>query len=103
LKYSINRVIKNTLSISATVLTSIMLCGLASNQAKAENFTLSGGVSLNTNNSFAAVDGSPRLSLYAQNNSDPDQIFERIEGRQGGTLLKNRTTGKCINAHYAYN
>jgi hypothetical protein len=103
LKHSIKRVIKNTLSISATVLTSTILCGLISTQAKAENFTLSGGMSLNTNNAFAPVDGSPRLSLYAQNNSDPDQIFERIEGRQGGTLLKNRTTGKCINVHYTYN
>jgi hypothetical protein len=71
--------------------------------AHAENFTLSGGVSLNTNNAFAAVDGSPRLSLWAQNNNDNDQIFDRISGNKGGTLLKNRTTGKCINAHYAYN
>jgi hypothetical protein len=103
LKNSIKRVIKTTLSISATVLTSIMLCGLSSTQAKAENFTLSGGMSLNTNNAFAPVDGSPRLSLYAQNNSDPDQIFERITGNKGGTLLKNKTTGKCINAHYPTN
>jgi hypothetical protein len=78
------------------------IAGLISS-AHAENFTLSGGVSLNTKNSFATVDGSPRLSLWAQNNNDNNQIFDRITGNKGGTLLKNRTTGKCINAHYAYN
>jgi Ricin-type beta-trefoil lectin domain len=88
--------------VSTLICTLTTFAGLISS-AHAENFTLSGGVSLNTNNSFATVDGSPRLSLWAQNNNDNDQIFDRITGNKGGTLLKNRTTGTCINAHYTYN
>jgi murein DD-endopeptidase MepM/ murein hydrolase activator NlpD len=58
------------------------------------------GISLNTNNNFRKIDGHPRMSIYRSNDKDPDQQFEIIGGNHGGVLLKNRTTGKCLNAHY---
>lgn len=62
-----------------------------------------GGKALNTNNGFRRFDGEPRMSIFSLNNNDPDQQFERLSGNLGGTLLKHRTTGKCLNAHYLAN
>ena len=58
-------------------------------------------VSLNTNNGFSRIDGYPRMSVYASNPNDGDQQFDRI-GANGAWLMKHRTTGACLNAHYLY-
>ena len=82
--------------------TTLSLLGLVSS-ASADTFILSGNVSLNTNNNFSKIDGQPRISLWTTNPNDPDQNFDRIQGNKGGTLFKNRSTGKCLNAYYNYN
>ncbi|NJN31284.1 MAG: CHAP domain-containing protein [Synechococcales cyanobacterium RM1_1_8] len=84
-----------------TVLTFAALTCLAG-EAKAETFTI-GGKSLNTNNGFRRIDGQPRLSIYTQTVGDPDQDFQRLPGNKGGVLLKHKSTGKCLNAHYLAN
>ena len=62
------------------------------------------GYALNTNNNFVRLDGYPIMSSWQHNvnNSDPDQQFEHLSGATG-TLLKHKTTGGCLNAHYRYN
>ncbi|MEH2030432.1 MAG: RICIN domain-containing protein [Nostoc sp.] len=75
--------------------------GVFASQAQAaETFTVDGNMALNTNNNFGRIDGQPRMSIYTRNDSDPDQQFDRINGNRGGTLLKHRSTGNCLNAHY---
>ncbi|MBH8571762.1 ricin-type beta-trefoil lectin domain protein [Nostocaceae cyanobacterium CENA369] len=69
----------------------------------AETFFVQEGVALNTNNNFSRIDGNPRMSIYRRNDNDPDQQFDRLSGNRGGTLLKHRSTGKCLNAHYLSN
>lgn len=61
-----------------------------------------GGVALNTNNNFVKLDGNPIIVGYPLSNSDPDQQWDRQSGNYG-TLLRNRTTGKCLNARYLSN
>ncbi|MCY6494267.1 CHAP domain-containing protein [Leptolyngbya sp. GGD] len=68
-----------------------------------ETFSLNGGKALNTNNNFRRIDGQPRMSIYQHNVNDPDQQFERLGGNRGGTLLRHRSTGKCLNAHRLFN
>lgn len=70
--------------------------------AKAESFSID-GKSLNTNNSFSKIDGEPRISHWMTVPNDPDQDFERIPGNKGGTLLKHKSTGKCMNAYRKFN
>ncbi len=67
--------------------------------AQAETFSVD-NVALNTNNNFRLIDGNPRMSIWSRNDNDSDQQFDRLAGNRGGTLLKHRSTGKCLNAHY---
>ncbi|MDY6784955.1 MAG: CHAP domain-containing protein [Cyanobacteriota bacterium] len=60
-------------------------------------------VALNTNWYFRRIDGNPRMSIYTKNTNDPDQQFDRLRGNRGGILLKQRSTGRCLNAHYLRN
>lgn len=60
-------------------------------------------VALNTNWNFRRIDGNPRMSIYQRNDNDPDQQFDRLPGNRGGILLKQRSTGRCLNAHYLSN
>ena len=77
---------------------------LLSSPVSAETFSIDGSnKALNTNNNFSKIDGNPRLSIWDSNPNDADQQFDRIAGTRGGTLLKQRSTGKCINVHYLYN
>lgn len=73
--------------------------GVMSENAHAESFVVDGNQALNTNNSFRKIDGQPRMSTYRFNANDADQQFDRMAGNQGGTLLRQRSTGKCLNAH----
>lgn len=93
---------KNILSgFAATV--AIVGVSIGNSAALAENFVVDGNKALNTNNNFGKVDGQPRMSIFDFNSNDPDQQFDRIQGSRGGTLLKHRSTGKCLNAHYLTN
>lgn len=67
-------------------------------KASAESFTVDGNQSLNTNNSFRKIDGQPRMSTWQSNGNDPDQQFDRLTGNRG-TLLRQRSTNKCLNAY----
>lgn len=60
-------------------------------------------IALNTNWYFRRIDGNPRMSIYTKNTNDPDQQFDRLGGNRGGFLLKHRSTGRCLNAHYLRN
>ncbi|HEY9653422.1 MAG TPA: CHAP domain-containing protein, partial [Coleofasciculaceae cyanobacterium] len=63
-----------------------------------------GDYALNTNNYFSRIDGFPIMSSWRRNDSDPDQQFERLQGnRVQDKLLKHKSTGACLNAHYLYN
>lgn len=89
-------------NLKNAILTSIasMALVLTAQAAQAwETFQVNGGYALNTNNSFRLIEGNPRMSIYQQNVNDPDQQFERLSGNSG-TLLRHRSTGKCLNAHY---
>jgi surface antigen len=61
-----------------------------------------GDYALNTNNYFYRIDGNPIMSSWRRNDRDPDQHIKQLPGNWG-TLLKNKSTGKCLNAHYLYN
>lgn len=78
----------------------------AAKPVKAETFSVdsnTGGMALNTNNQFRKIDGQPRIAVWQRNDGDQDQQFDRLNGNRGGTLLKQRSTGKCLNAHYLFN
>jgi hypothetical protein len=68
----------------------------------AELFSID-NIALNTNLRFRKIDGNPRMSIFTKNNNDPDQQFDRLAGNRGGLLLKQRSTGRCLNAHYLWN
>ncbi|MEH1797287.1 peptidoglycan DD-metalloendopeptidase family protein [Nostoc sp.] len=68
-----------------------------------ETFSVNGNMALNTNNYFHRIDGTPRMSIYQRNDNDPDQQFDRLSGNRGGILLRHRSTGQCLNAHYLEN
>ena len=76
---------------------------IISSSASAENFVLDGNKALNTNNNFSKIDNNPRMSIWNFTPNDNDQQFDRMGGSRGGTLLKHRSTGKCLNAHYLSN
>jgi Ricin-type beta-trefoil lectin domain len=110
LKVKSSPVPKSGTNLLQFILASLVFClstfsigGIFASSASAETFTLSGNKSLNTNGGFRLIDGNPRLSLWDANAGDSDQQFTRLSGNRGGTLLRNQTTGKCINAHYMYN
>ena len=92
------------LAILGALAISLPLTAVAGKAQAAETFSVSGNKALNTNYGFRKIDGEPRMSIFQRNDSDPDQQFDRVSGSLGGgTWLKQRTTGKCLNAHYLYN
>ena len=88
--------------IFAILILSIASTSFASS-SNAESFVVDGNKALNTNNNFVKLDGNPRMSIWNFNPNDNDQQFDRIQGSRGGTLLKHRSTGKCLNVHYLSN
>jgi len=94
---------KKVQKIAAIAIATVSLVATAQAAQASETFQVNGGYALNTNNSFRLIDGNPRMSLYQHNINDPDQQFDRLPGNLGGTLLRHRSTGKCLNAHYLSN
>lgn len=94
---------KKVQKIAALVIASVSLVPTAQAAQAWETFQVNGGYALNTNNSFRLIDGNPRMFLYQHNINDPEQQFDRLPGNLGGTLLRHRSTGKCLNAHYLDN
>ena len=84
-----------------TAAVSSLVIGTSAVQA-VETFSID-NVALNTNFNFRLIDGNPRMSIYQRNDNDPDQQFDRLSGNRGGILLKHRSTGRCLNAHYLSN
>ncbi|WP_392534715.1 hypothetical protein [Nostoc sp. C117] len=70
-------------------------------KANATTYSTIDGYALNTNNQFRRFDSYPRMSQFQLNINDPDQQFDELSGSQGGKLLRNRSTGMCINIHYS--
>jgi surface antigen len=89
------------LVVLGTAAVSSLVIGTSAVQA-AETFSVD-NVALNTNLNFRLIDGNPRMSIYQRNDNDPDQQFDRLPGNRGGILLKHRSTGRCLNAHYLFN
>ena len=89
---------KKVQKIVAIAIASVSLVATAQAAQAWETFQVNGRYALNTNNSFRLIDGNPRMSLYQHNINDPDQQFERLPGKSG-TLLRHRSTGKCLNAY----
>lgn len=89
---------KKVQKIVAIAIASVSLVATAQAAQAWETFQVNGGYALNTNNSFRLIDGNPRISLYQHNINDPDQQFDRLPGKSG-TLLRHRSTGKCLNAY----
>jgi len=58
---------------------------------------------LNTNDNLRKIDGNPRISIWDFNPNDNSRQFDRIASSRGGTLLKHRSTGNCLNSHYLPN
>jgi len=84
-----------------TAAVSSLVIGTSVAQA-VETFSVD-NVALNTNWNFRRIDGNPRMSIWSRNDNDPDQQFDRLPGNRGGILLKQRSTGRCLNAHYLSN
>lgn len=61
-----------------------------------------GNFALNTNKKFVRLDGFPIMSSWTKNYNDSDQQLERLPGKFG-FLLKHKSTGGCLNAHYLAN
>ena len=76
---------------------------VGSSSSNAETFVLNGNKALNTNSSFRAIDGHPRMSIWDHSLNDADQNFDRKTGGKGGEHLVNRRTGKCLNAFRRWN
>jgi len=94
-------------AVSTGFLALAISIGVSASQAQAsETFSVdstAGGMALNTNNQFRKIDGQPRISVWQRSDNDPDQQFDRLPGNRGGVLLKHRSTGNCLNAHYLSN
>ncbi|MEG3921520.1 ricin-type beta-trefoil lectin domain protein [Microcoleus sp. T3_A4] len=84
--------------MAALAIASVSLVATAQAAQAWETFQVNGGYALNTNNNFRLIHGNPRMSLYQHNLNDPDQQFDRLPGKWG-TLLRHRSTGKCLNAY----
>lgn len=75
--------------------------------ASAETFVISNSIgnsnkALNTNGNFRLIDGHPRMAIWTHNINDADQNFDRLQGARG-QLLRQRSTGKCLNAYRRWN
>lgn len=90
---------KTVQKIAALAIASVSLVATARAAQAWETFQVNGGYALNTNNSFRLIDGNPRMSLYQHNINDPDQQFDISSKGNWGTLLRHRSTGKCLNAY----
>jgi hypothetical protein len=90
-------------AVAATASISILVGAVSQSAALAESFIQNGNKALNTNNNFVKLDGNPRMAVWKWDSSDADQQFDRLSGALGGTLLKHRSTGKCLNSHYLKN
>lgn len=94
---------KGIVAVTLGCFSFVVSVGVSSSKAEAsETFYIQDGMALNTNMKFSLFDSKPRMSIYQRNDNDPDQQFERFSGNKGGVLLKNRSTGMCLNAHYLY-
>ena len=87
---------------------SFLALAIPANMGKAqaqsyETFSVNGGMALNTNNNFRLIDGQPRMAIWQHNISDVDQQFQRIAQSDGSFLLRQRSTGKCLNAYRLWN
>lgn len=89
-----------TLAFSGLSAIALTLGAFTAGAQANETFSVDGNMALNTNNKFRRIDGQPRMSLWQLDVNDPDQNFERLPGNRGGVLLRHRSTGNCINAHY---
>ena len=81
----------------------IISVSIGNSAVSAETFVLNGNKALNTNPSFRAIDGHPRMSIWDHSLNDADQNFDRKTGGKGGEHLVNRRTGKCLNAFRRWN
>ncbi len=100
---SIKNYRKNTLNSIIGLFSFAACMGISNSKAQAfETFYVKEGMALNTNMTFTLFDTKPRMSIYQRNDSDRDQQFERFPGNRGGILLRNRSTGMCLNAHHLY-
>jgi len=100
---SIKNYRKSTLNTIIGLFSFAACMGISNSQAQAsETFYVREGMALNTNMTFRLFDTKPRMSIYQRNDSDRDQQFERFPGNRGGILLRNRSTGMCLNAHHLY-
>lgn len=90
--------------VAASFLTITISINLEKAQAQSyETFSVNGGMALNTNNNFRLIDGQPRMSIWQHNVSDVDQQFQRLAQPDGSFLLRQRSTGKCLNAYRLWN
>jgi hypothetical protein len=100
---SIKNYRKSTLNTIIGLFSFAACMGISNSKAQAfETFYVREGMALNTNMTFRLFDTKPRVSIYQRNDSDRDQQFERFPGNRGGILLRNRSTGMCLNAHHLY-
>lgn len=100
---SIKNYRKSTLNTIIGLFSFAACMGISNSKAQAfETFYVREGMALNTNMTFTPFDTKPRMSIYQRNDSGRDQQFERFPGNRGGILLRNRSTGMCLNAHHLY-
>lgn len=94
-------ILRKLAKITAVTIASITMATAQAAQAL-ETFQI-GGFALNTNNNFVKFDTQPIMSSWTHNINDADQQFDILQGARGGKLLRHRSTGKCLNAHYMWN
>jgi hypothetical protein len=87
------------LSITAACISFAAISAATATAAKADVLYVNGNMALNTNNAFSKIDGQPRMSLWPRNDNDSDQQFSIERANQGGGLLRQKSTGKCLNVH----
>ncbi|MEQ9553789.1 MAG: ricin-type beta-trefoil lectin domain protein [Coleofasciculus sp. G3-WIS-01] len=95
-------VIKFSTPVNGNRYVSFWSRGNSSNPPSGQKTYFIGDYAMNTNNNFSRIDGYPIMSSWRRNDRDPDQHFEQSRGNWG-TLLKHKSTGKCLNAHYLDN
>jgi murein DD-endopeptidase MepM/ murein hydrolase activator NlpD len=85
--------------VLGTAIATLSGTAIFSESSSAETFSV-GGYALNTNNNIRKYDTRPEVLTWERRDSDPDQNFARISLGGNLYLLKNNTTGGCLNAHY---
>ncbi len=95
---------KQCLALVASSFSILAGVTILSAAASAETFVINNSnKALNTNRNFRLIDGHPRMSIWTHNFNDADQHFDRLQGARGGQLLRQRSTGKCLNAYRRWN